>query len=599
MLSRRCLPVLIAGLALLWAAGARTGSADEASDRIERLVKQLGSNKYADRERAQRELQAIGTPALEALRKAAADGGEMGRRARDLAAELEQKALTERALGGKKVRLKFKDTPVIDAVDELVRQSGYNIQIQGEVAALAKRKVTFDTGDTTFWPAFDQLCQKAGLVEIPGQVQAAQADPFFQDPRVNPRRMPGRQFQLRPAPRPQDRNRKVPGQLKIEGPAAAPRGVQVAQLGRPGRMEDEQIKQLQQLQKLLEQQMADLLQQLEKQLQQQQGGRPGQFQPLMPRGGRDHQKMLTDLLRQLQQMQRLQGKGQLQFPQLRGMPQLQPQLRAFPPLGGRFRPDAEPAEPEIRQINVKDGTPEPVPTAYAGALRLRLLPTGEGKRDGEAAYNLDISAEPKVYAFTPADTSRVDGAVDDAGQELTGSLASNVRAVRGPRGVVSVSQPVLQIRLGEKEAKALKQLRGRLDGQVLAPSDPLITVPDIFNAVGKTTRGAQGGSIEVLGVEKKGDAEVQVQIRLESPPLLADGTRAASVPTLVDAKGEGYQLVQVPSRSRRSNGRVVTQELTLLYRANPGQGDPSRLVLNGVRPVSVRVPFTFQNVPLP
>jgi hypothetical protein len=601
MLSRRCLPALVAGLALLWTAGPRTGAADEASDRIERLVKQLGSNKFADRERAKRELQAIGTPALEALKKAAGDDGEMGRRARDLARELEQKAVTERVLGGKKVKLTFKDTPVIDAVDELVRQSGYNIQIQGEVATLAKRKVTLDTGDTTFWPAFDQLCLKAGLVEIPSQPQAAPADPFLQNPRLNPGRMPVRPLQIRPVPRIQPGKRPapgLPGALKLDGPARllgaadqpAPAPVLVqAQFGRPGRNEDEQIKQLQQLQKLMEKQMAELLQRLEKEFQQlQQGGRPGQFQPLLPKGmQKDQQKMLRDLLRQLQQMQRLQGNGQL------------PQFQAFPQPRGRFRPELEQAEPEIRQINVKDGTPQPVPTAYVGALRLRLLPTGEGKRDGEAGFNLEVSVEPKVYAFTPGDGSRVQRAVDDLGQELTGTLASNLRAVRDARGVFSVNQPILQVKLGEKEAKALKELRGELAGQVLAQSDPLIVVPDIFNAVGKTSRGAQGGSIEVLGVEKKGDGEVQVQIRLESPPFHADGTRATSLPTLVDAKGEGYQLVQVPSRSRRTNGRVVTQELTLLYRANPGQGDPSRLVLNGVRPVTVQVPFAFQNVPLP
>ena len=33
--------------------------------------------------------------------------------------------------------------------------------------------------------------------------------------------------------------------------------------------------------------------------------------------------------------------------------------------------------------------------------------------------------------------------------------------------------------------------------------------------------------------------------------------------------------------------------------ANPGQGDPTKLVLSGVRPVTVQVPFTVQNVPLP
>src|SRR5207244_16490 len=145
----------------------------------------------------------------------------------------------------------------------------------------------------------------------------------------------------------------------------------------------------------------------------------------------------------------------------------------------------------------------------------------------------------------------------------------------------------LEVRLGEKQAKALAELSGHLSGQLLAQSDPLIVVDDIFNAGGKTARGDKGGQIEVFAVEKKGDGEVQVQLRLESPPPQADGLRAANLPALLDAKGESYQLVQVPSRGRRTNGRVITQELTLLYRANPGQGDPSKLVLNGVRPVNV------------
>src|SRR5207248_2605294 len=52
-----------------------------------------------------------------------------------------------------------------DAVAELARQSGYNIQVLGDRAALASRKITLDTGETTFWQAFDQLCEKGGLVE--------------------------------------------------------------------------------------------------------------------------------------------------------------------------------------------------------------------------------------------------------------------------------------------------------------------------------------------------------------------------------------------------------------------------------------------------
>src|SRR5262249_25452325 len=159
----------------------------------------------------------------------------------------------------KKVRLNLKDTPVIDAVDELVRQSGYNIQIQGEVAALVKRKVTLDTGATTFWQAFDLLCDKAGLVEI--AAQTPNAHPLQNHPRLAPGRQP-----FRPNP-----------------------------------------------------------------------GRPGV--------------------------------------------------------------EPEPVEPEIRQINVEDGSPQKVPTAYVGALRLRLLPTDRVRQD-EVDLVLDVSLEPKVPGFS-------------------------------------------------------------------------------------------------------------------------------------------------------------------------------------------------------
>src|SRR5262249_51054900 len=109
-----------------------------------------------------------------------------------------KKVAAETLLAAKRVRLNFKDTSVIDAVDELVRQSGYNIQIQGEVANLVKRKLTLDTGETSFWEAFDKLCHKAGLVEIASTVP--QADPLQPNPRLRPgiRPLPIRPLPIRP-----------------------------------------------------------------------------------------------------------------------------------------------------------------------------------------------------------------------------------------------------------------------------------------------------------------------------------------------------------------------------------------------------------------
>jgi len=76
------------------------------------------------------------------------------------------------------------------------------------------------------------------------------------------------------------------------------------------------------------------------------------------------------------------------------------------------------------------------------------------------------------------------------------------------------------------------------------------------------------------------------------------GGGAPGMPSLLDAKGRAYQLTQVPSRSLRVvNGRF-TQDMTLVFRANAGQGEPASLVVNGQRSVTVSVPFRLRDVPL-
>src|SRR5262249_49550278 len=70
-----------------------------------------------------------------------------------------------RLLAGKKVRLVFKDTPVIDAVAQLKKQTGYDVQLDGDQGGLHDRKITLDTGETTFWKALEQFCRKAGIAE--------------------------------------------------------------------------------------------------------------------------------------------------------------------------------------------------------------------------------------------------------------------------------------------------------------------------------------------------------------------------------------------------------------------------------------------------
>src|SRR5262249_26245961 len=64
---------------------------------IERLIKQLGSDNFAEREAASKALEAIGEPALEALKKAATESvdAEVRRRAKQMVQSVEAKLYRE------------------------------------------------------------------------------------------------------------------------------------------------------------------------------------------------------------------------------------------------------------------------------------------------------------------------------------------------------------------------------------------------------------------------------------------------------------------------------------------------------------------------
>src|SRR5262245_53456070 len=77
--------IVIVGMVFL--AGALNSDAiqESVTDRVDRLIKQLGHEQFKKREEASKQLEAIGEPALDALRKAAsADDAEIRLRAERL-----------------------------------------------------------------------------------------------------------------------------------------------------------------------------------------------------------------------------------------------------------------------------------------------------------------------------------------------------------------------------------------------------------------------------------------------------------------------------------------------------------------------------------
>lgn len=137
-----------------------------AEPNVVRLIGQLGSDTYADREDAGKALEAAGAAALPLLRKAAeGDDPEVRRRAAGLVRRIERRIENAKLLVAPRVRLLFKDVPVAEAINRLSEAVGGDVRFDGDAARIAGRRITLDTGEVPYWEAFDHFCREAGLVE--------------------------------------------------------------------------------------------------------------------------------------------------------------------------------------------------------------------------------------------------------------------------------------------------------------------------------------------------------------------------------------------------------------------------------------------------
>jgi hypothetical protein len=174
------LAVLVAGLAAP-AAILRAAEPAKGDARLQALVRQLGSDSYEERQQASAFLEKAGEPALPLLREALnGTDMEVRRRAETLITRIEIQVATARALTPLRLRFVCKDMPVTEAVAEFAKQTGHPIQWSGDATKLAQQRITLDTGETTFWDAFQQLCAKAGIREsdAPQQPQPNQYGDF-------------------------------------------------------------------------------------------------------------------------------------------------------------------------------------------------------------------------------------------------------------------------------------------------------------------------------------------------------------------------------------------------------------------------------------
>jgi hypothetical protein len=146
-------------IALTFTVRAETPQAKPAPDlAVEQLVQQLGDNDYRKRDEASRALQVAGARALPALRDAIHNpDAEIRRRVNDLIPALETAIL----LAPKRVTFKIANKPIKNAFDELIRQTGYQIEYNVNDAG---RLYSFDFQGAPFWEAVEKISRATGLV---------------------------------------------------------------------------------------------------------------------------------------------------------------------------------------------------------------------------------------------------------------------------------------------------------------------------------------------------------------------------------------------------------------------------------------------------
>lgn len=591
---RTLLPACLLGLGLAALAAAPTPAADAAE--IRKFIDQLGSGSFDEREKATAALDAVGEPALAGLRKAMeSDDAEVRRRAEELVQKIEKRVESSRVLVPTKVKLAFKDVPLYDAIGELRKQSGYNIQLHDPEGKLKDYKVTLDTGETTFWQAFDQFCASANLVEAGPEAQAppagAPARGGLRGPiRGVPVPLPA------PVPAPPVPDGVPPGpdgaalleiapalRIAIAAPDELPPGVPV-----PAPV-------------------------------------PGPV-PVIPPPRVGGGVIL--------------GGG---FGVQAGMPAV-----SAAPLGTIYLrmgkppilPTAYVGALRIRALQ----SPGIAGTADHLVLNLQISPEPKLQWQSLLGARIDRAVDQQGQLLASLDAA-APGAEPPA-------LARGRRAAQPNAGGILHQYVQVPLKKGEKASKALKEASGSIAARVLTAPSNAISANDVLKAAGKTFKGKDGGSIKVIEATKDETGRVKVRFEFEqpadmmpaslpgttppptprpagarlmptAPPLPGGGVLlppgAPGIEVITDATGavwfgnpnanagtnglsllddKGNPLSQVGmSMTLRTPPRGTHREYTLVFQTQKGQ-EAAQLVFTGRKVVNVDVPFTLKDIVL-
>jgi hypothetical protein len=446
--------LIAAGLALVISL---PSPADEApsKEKIDKLIEQMGSDDFKERDKATKDLSAIGVPALEALRKAAkSDDAEVRKRAEEIIPKIETQAESARILAPKRVHLVYKDTPLSEAVADFQKKSGYNIHLHDPDGKLKERKITLDTGDTTFWHALELFCAKAELTEgtmqdlmVPpgggGAIGASGAPPVPQPPqRIQP--LPIKK-PAPPTPPPPAKGPRRAAEKPAPAPAVKPLPAQAAVPPARGAIA------------LPVRRIMPFM-----------PGTPGQ---IILKDGKSKQLPTDDRsairVRALDKSEMFGNapEGEIILP-LEVSPEPRLQWQAFQ---------------SIRIDKAVDDQDQKL---------THIVPQVEGGGAGLGAAQIGIA--------------------------LPGGVAGPAFARPIMMWGGSQQQVPVQLKKGEKAAKSLKELKGVITAQLLTEERPLMTVAKL--KAGETSKGDVGGSIKIVEVKSE-EKQTTIRLEFEQPPF--------------------------------------------------------------------------------
>jgi len=290
-----------------------------------------------------------------------------------------------------------------------------------------------------------------------------------------------------------------------------------------------------------------------------------------------------------------------------------------------------------------DGTPEGLPAARSGAVRVLALPSGFAANRvvlgaGRIVFNLDAAPVPSS-GWTGASGVRITRAEDDDGRPIFADLKlihepvlnnnpyggwGGRRVFFGGGGMNFIEEggnssspnrnprlvPV-SLRTNDRAVKSLRRFEGVLLGEVHTANKPVITIDGLDRTQGVSHGGPQNSNVQISEYKKNDNGIITLRVRYESMTQWAlqnmRGLGWAGNSTensheilnrikFYNAQGKELAKPSQQNSSHNNDGWRQSLEVSLIF---PKDVLPTRMVVTGTRISNVEVPFKLENVRVP